>query len=145
MAVRAGRERRSGLGDVESWAQGRESANADLDPGRVGERCCAGGGAERCARCACFAGERCGWAWAGEGSGRCSLLPEVRDELEARGLDIPLMAAGGIADGRGVAAALALGASGAVMGTRFLASAEANIADGYRDQLCVRGMVGSRL
>ena len=38
------------------------------------------------------------------GAGVVSLLPEVRDELEARGLDIPLMAAGGIADGRGVAA-----------------------------------------
>jgi nitronate monooxygenase len=45
------------------------------------------------------------------------------------------MAAGGIADGRGVAAVLALGASGAVMGTRFLASEEADIADGYRDEV----------
>jgi nitronate monooxygenase len=69
------------------------------------------------------------------GAGVVALLPEVRDELEARGLDIPVMAAGGIADGRGVAAALALGASGAVMGTRFLASEEADIADGYRSEV----------
>jgi nitronate monooxygenase len=70
-----------------------------------------------------------------KGAGVVSLLPEVKDELEARGLDIPLMAAGGIADGRGIAAALALGATGTVMGTRFLASEEANIADGYRNEV----------
>jgi nitronate monooxygenase len=38
---------------------------------------------------------------------------------------VPVLAAGGIADGRGVAAALALGAAGALVGTRFLATAEA--------------------
>jgi nitronate monooxygenase len=69
------------------------------------------------------------------GAGIVSLVPEVRDELEARGLDVVVVAAGGIADGRGVAAALALGASGAVMGTRFLAAEEADIADGYRDEV----------
>ena len=40
---------------------------------------------------------------------------------------VPVLAAGGIADGRGVAAALALGAAGALIGTRFLATAEALI------------------
>lgn len=40
---------------------------------------------------------------------------------------VPVLAAGGIADGRGLAAALALGASGALIGTRFLATAEALI------------------
>jgi nitronate monooxygenase len=40
---------------------------------------------------------------------------------------VPVLAAGGIADGRGVAAALALGAAGALIGTRFLATAEAVI------------------
>lgn len=39
----------------------------------------------------------------------------------------PVLAAGGIADGRGVAAALALGAAGALIGTRFQATAEANV------------------
>ncbi|RDW64844.1 hypothetical protein BP6252_10495 [Coleophoma cylindrospora] len=62
-----------------------------------------------------------------------SLLPECADELSRRGFgDIPLIAAGGIMDARGVAAALVLGASGATLGTRFLASPEAEIRDGYR-------------
>jgi nitronate monooxygenase len=65
------------------------------------------------------------------GSGIISLLPEVADALEERGLDIPLVAAGGIADGRGVAASLSVGAVGAALGTRFLASQEANISKGY--------------
>jgi nitronate monooxygenase len=49
-----------------------------------------------------------------------ALIPEVRDAIG----DLPLLAAGGIADGRGLAAALALGADGAVFGTRLLASHE---------------------
>jgi NAD(P)H-dependent flavin oxidoreductase YrpB (nitropropane dioxygenase family) len=49
------------------------------------------------------------------------LIPEMRDAL----VDMPLIAAGGIADGRGLVAALALGADGAAFGTRFLASVEA--------------------
>jgi len=63
-----------------------------------------------------------------------SLLPECADALAQAGHgDIPLIAAGGIADGRGVAAALTLGASGVCMGTRFLASPEAVISDGYKN------------
>jgi len=50
-----------------------------------------------------------------------ALIPSVRDAV---GLDIPIIAAGGFADGRGLAAALALGADAAVFGTRFLASNE---------------------
>lgn len=68
-----------------------------------------------------------------DGMGLMTLLPEVADSLRDSG--IPLFAAGGIADGRGVAAALALGASGAVMGTRFLASTEARISKGYQDEV----------
>jgi nitronate monooxygenase len=49
-----------------------------------------------------------------------ALVPEVRDAIG----DLPMLAAGGISDGRGLAAALALGADGAVFGTRFLASQE---------------------
>lgn len=65
-----------------------------------------------------------------------SLVPEVRDALVERGFDnIALLAAGGIVDGRGVAAALALGASGVAMGTRFLASHEATIARGYQAEV----------
>lgn len=65
-----------------------------------------------------------------------SLLPECADALAKEGLaDIPLIAAGGIVDGRGFAAALTLGASGISMGTRFLASPEANISKGYRGDI----------
>jgi nitronate monooxygenase len=62
-----------------------------------------------------------------------TLLPECADTLATKGFgDIPLIATGGIVDGRGLAAALTLGASGVCMGTRFLASPEAIISDGYR-------------
>lgn len=65
-----------------------------------------------------------------------TLLPEVHDSLAQRGHGhIPLLAAGGIADGRGVAASLMLGAAGAVMGTRFLACSEATIARGYQSEI----------
>jgi NAD(P)H-dependent flavin oxidoreductase YrpB (nitropropane dioxygenase family) len=49
------------------------------------------------------------------------LVPQVVDAVAP----LPVLAAGGIADGRGLAAALALGASGALLGTRFLATPEA--------------------
>ncbi|KAL9603347.1 MAG: hypothetical protein Q9219_001209 [cf. Caloplaca sp. 3 TL-2023] len=68
------------------------------------------------------------------GAGIISLFPEVADTLKAAGFgDISLVAAGGVVDGRGVTACLALGAEGVVMGTRFLASSEAQIAKGYQD------------
>ena len=68
-----------------------------------------------------------------QGAGIVSLLPEVADSLRDMGMqDIALVAAGGIVEGRGVAACLALGACGVVMGTRFLASEEATIAKGYQ-------------
>lgn len=63
-----------------------------------------------------------------------SLLPECVDALAREGFgDIPLIAAGGIMNGRGAAAALTLGASGACMGTRFLATPEAVISQGYKN------------
>ncbi|KAM0721585.1 hypothetical protein Q7P37_002510 [Cladosporium fusiforme] len=71
-------------------------------------------------------------------AGLFSLLPEVDDALSSpshmsQTAKPTLIAAGGIADGRGVAAALSLGASGVVMGTRYLACPESNIAKGYQD------------
>jgi NAD(P)H-dependent flavin oxidoreductase YrpB (nitropropane dioxygenase family) len=48
---------------------------------------------------------------------------------------IPVLAAGGVADGRGLAAALALGADGVLLGTRFLASDEAPIAKGFKQAI----------
>jgi nitronate monooxygenase len=57
----------------------------------------------------------------GVSRGLITLLPEV---VDAVGGKIPVVAAGGIADGRGLAAALMLGASGVLMGTRFYATKE---------------------
>lgn len=57
-----------------------------------------------------------------------TLVPDVADLIERRSSRALLLAAGGVADGRGLAAALALGADGAVVGTRFWASREAAMA-----------------
>jgi nitronate monooxygenase len=54
-------------------------------------------------------------------------VPEVADVMARRGADALLCAAGGIADGRGLAAALMLGADGVLVGSRLWASAEANV------------------
>jgi NAD(P)H-dependent flavin oxidoreductase YrpB (nitropropane dioxygenase family) len=56
-----------------------------------------------------------------------ALIPAVSDAV-----DVPILAAGGVADGRGMAAALILGAAGVWVGTRFLASHEADIHETYR-------------
>lgn len=63
------------------------------------------------------------------------LVPEVVDALARERLRIPVIAAGGISEGRGVAAVLTLGASGVALGTRFLACNEATIAKGYQDEV----------
>ncbi len=54
-----------------------------------------------------------------------TFVPEAADYIRAHAADTLLMAAGGIADGRGLAAALMLGADGVLVGTRFWASNEA--------------------
>lgn len=59
-----------------------------------------------------------------------TLVPQVCDAV-----DIPVIAAGGIADGRGVAAALALGAEGVQLGTRFLTAKECNIHENYKKKV----------
>ena len=65
-----------------------------------------------------------------------SLVPEVKDRLAAMGrADVPVVAAGGIADGRGVAGAVALGGDGVAMGTRFLASEECGVAEGWKGEV----------
>lgn len=66
-------------------------------------------------------------------AGLLTLLPEVDDAIATLSLKPILIAAGGIIDGRALAASLALGAQGAVLGTRYLACPEANIAKGYRE------------
>jgi len=70
----------------------------------------------------------------GEGGGHTGLvgtMPFVAQAVEA--VKIPVVAAGGIYDGRGLAAALALGAHGVWVGTRFIASVEAHAGDLYRE------------
>jgi nitronate monooxygenase len=69
----------------------------------------------------------------GASRGVMSLVPEIIDEVGTR---IPVVAAGGIADGRGLAAALMLGASGALLGTRFYATAEAAAFEAAKHRIC---------
>ncbi len=63
----------------------------------------------------------------GENTTMC-LVPQVVDAV-----NIPVIAAGGIADGRGIAASFMLGAEGVQVGTRFLAAEECQISQTYRD------------
>jgi len=66
-----------------------------------------------------------GWEAGGHVLGQVSTMALVPAVVDVAG-SVPVVAAGGIADGRGIAAALMLGASGVWLGTRFLASEEAN-------------------
>ena len=70
-----------------------------------------------------------------DGIGLTTLVPEIVDLLRDHGIQVPVIAAGGIADGRGAAAAHCLGASGVAMGTRFLAATEARISRGYQEEI----------
>jgi enoyl-[acyl-carrier protein] reductase II len=62
------------------------------------------------------------------GVGAMALIPQVVDAV----VPVPVLAAGGVADGRGLAAALVLGAQGANVGTRFLASEEASADESWK-------------
>ncbi|CAA9534771.1 MAG: Enoyl-[acyl-carrier-protein] reductase [FMN], partial [uncultured Thermoleophilia bacterium] len=62
--------------------------------------------------------------------GTFALVPQVVDAV-----DVPVVAAGGVADGRALAAALALGASGVSVGTRFLHAAESGVSETQRARL----------
>ena len=62
------------------------------------------------------------------------LVPQVVDAI-----DIPVIAAGGIADGRGMAAAFMLGAEGVQMGTRFLVAKECNVHPTYKEKVLKAG------
>ncbi|MDX5476741.1 MAG: nitronate monooxygenase, partial [Bacillaceae bacterium] len=59
-----------------------------------------------------------------------TLIPQIVDAVK-----IPVVAAGGIGDGRGLAAVLALGATGAQIGTRLIATKEAPFHDAYKEKL----------
>ncbi len=72
---------------------------------------------------------------AGGHTGQVASLPLVPQIVDAVGRRVPVVAAGGIFDGRGLAAALALGADGIWVGTRFIATPEARGVLGYKDAL----------
>jgi nitronate monooxygenase len=66
--------------------------------------------------------------------GAMALIPQIVDAV-----NLPVIAAGGIADGRGIAAALALGAVGALLGTRFVATRDSAAADFWKKALLEQG------
>ena len=83
----------------------------------------------------------------GEGGGHTGpvattlLLPSVIDALGGAGnTSIPVVAAGGFFDGRGLVAALAYGASGVAMGTRFLLTTDSQVPDAVKKQYLERGL-----
>ena len=73
-------------------------------------------------------------------TGTMSLLPQVVDAVS-----VPVIAAGGIADGRGIAAAFILGASAVQIGTRFLKSPESTISDAHRSGLGIYRTASNRI
>lgn len=72
---------------------------------------------------------------AGGHTGQIATLALVPQIVDAVGDRVPVVAAGGIVDGRGLAAALSLGADGIWVGTRFIATPEAQAVPGYKDTL----------
>ncbi|MGH3777369.1 MAG: NAD(P)H-dependent flavin oxidoreductase [Pseudonocardiaceae bacterium] len=74
-----------------------------------------------------------GWEAGGQ-AGFVSTMVLVPQVVDLAG-NVPVVAAGGIADGRGMAAALALGAAGVAMGTRFLASTEMAISEQWKQRI----------
>ena len=71
-----------------------------------------------------------------------ALVPQV---VDAVGDKVPVVAAGGLFDGRGLAASLALGADGVWIGTRFIATPEARAVTGYIDMLLATGEDGTTI
>ena len=82
----------------------------------------------------------------GEGGGHTGpvpttlLLPSVLDALTSVGSDIPVVAAGGFFDGRGLAAALSYGAAAVGMGTRFLLTQDSAVPDAVKQLYLERGL-----
>ena len=83
----------------------------------------------------------------GEGGGHTGpvattlLLPSVLDALD--GKDIPVVAAGGFFDGRGLAAALCYGAAGVAMGTRFLLTSDSTVPDAVKQRYLQAALDGT--
>lgn len=69
-----------------------------------------------------------------------TLVPQIADAVQ-----IPIIAAGGIADGRGIAAALMLGAGGVQMGTRFVVTDECQVHENYKERILKAKDIDSRV
>ena len=96
------------------------------------------GHAEKCAKLGCD-----GFIAVGQGAGghagpyaQTVLIPTLRKHFPS----IPVIAAGGIATGDGIAAMIALGATGVSIGTRYIASTEAEVSDEYKNSILNSGM-----
>ena len=72
---------------------------------------------------------------AGGHTGQIATMPLVPQIVDAVGSHVPVVAAGGIFDGRGLAAALMLGADGVWVGTRFIATPEARSVVGFKERI----------
>jgi len=83
-----------------------------------------------------------GWEAGGHLWGEVAVMPLIPAVVDAVG-SVPVIAAGGIGDGRGMAAALALGAQGVWVGTRFLASTESAAHDVYKNAVIAADEAGT--
>ncbi|KAM0342970.1 hypothetical protein ACHAPU_009000 [Fusarium lateritium] len=136
---------RQGQEELDQWTSQIRSAYSNIQVwiqiGTVQESIEAAKSAHRPDALVIQGAEAGGHGRATDGLGIMALFPEVADQVRDSGMS--LFAAGGIADGRGVAAALSLGATGVVMGTRFLAATEARISKGYQQEV-VRATDGAQ-
>jgi nitronate monooxygenase len=79
-------------------------------------------------------GHRSNWAPGGEEAGTMVIVPRIVDAVKQ-----PVIAAGGIVDGRGLVAALALGAAGVMLGTRFIATRESIAPSFFKNAVLAAG------
>ena len=83
-------------------------------------------------------------ATGGEGGGHVGAVPtSLLVPQVAAAVDIPVIAAGGFFDGRGLVAALAWGAAGIAMGTRFLLTSDSPVADAVKQVYLAAGLDGT--
>jgi enoyl-[acyl-carrier protein] reductase II len=80
---------------------------------------------------------------AGGHTGQVATMALVPQVVDAVGGQVPVVAAGGIFDGRGLAASLVLGATGVWVGTRFIATPEARAVLGYKDRILASDETGT--
>ena len=116
------------FGEPDDWIEQAHEAGAQVIV-TVGSAAQAASAADAGADVVCTQGSESGGHLQSDVT-TAALVPSVADEV-----DVPIVAAGGLSDGRGLAAALALGADGVWLGTRFLATPEANIAAVYRERV----------